>query len=103
MRTWMASMSSLPLPGSGFFPASTMLNPNLHDDLIPSIGDTPEIEWIAVPSYEPRGPYGAKEGGGGFDGAGARLDRQRHLRRYRCPHDLQAILSIPQFGACRHY
>ena len=65
MRTWMASMSSLPLPGSGFFPASTMLNPNLHDDLIPSIGDTPEIESIAVPSYEPRGPYGAKEVGEG--------------------------------------
>ena len=58
-------MSSLPLPGSGFFPASTMLNPNLHDDLIPSIGDTPEIESIAVPSYEPRGPYGAKEVGEG--------------------------------------
>ena len=33
--------------------------------LIPSIGDTPEIESIAVPSYEPRGPYGAKEVGEG--------------------------------------
>ncbi len=30
-----------------------------------SIGDTPEIESIAVPSYEPRGPYGAKEVGEG--------------------------------------
>jgi len=26
---------------------------------------TPEIESIAVPSYEPRGPYGAKEVGEG--------------------------------------
>jgi len=42
-----------------------ILNPNLHDYLIPSIGDTPEIESIAVPSYEPRGPYGAKEVGDG--------------------------------------
>jgi 4-hydroxybenzoyl-CoA reductase subunit alpha len=42
-----------------------ILNPNLHDYLIPSIGDTPEIESIAVPSYEPRGPYGAKEVGEG--------------------------------------
>jgi len=30
-----------------------------------SAGDTPEIESIAVPSYEPRGPYGAKEVGEG--------------------------------------
>jgi len=42
-----------------------ILNPNLHDYLIPSIGDTPKIESIAVPSYEPRGPYGAKEVGEG--------------------------------------
>ncbi len=42
-----------------------ILNPNLHDYLIPSIGDTPEIESIAVPSYEPHGPYGAKEVGEG--------------------------------------
>ncbi len=42
-----------------------ILNPNLHDYLIPSIGDVPEIESIAVPSYEPRGPYGAKEVGEG--------------------------------------
>ncbi len=42
-----------------------ILNPNLHDYLIPGIGDTPEIESIAVPSYEPRGPYGAKEVGEG--------------------------------------
>jgi 4-hydroxybenzoyl-CoA reductase subunit alpha len=43
---------------------STM-NPNLHDYLIPSIGDTPEITTVAVESYEPRGPFGAKEIGEG--------------------------------------
>jgi 4-hydroxybenzoyl-CoA reductase subunit alpha len=42
-----------------------ILNDNLHDYLIPSIGDTPEIHSSAVPSYEPRGPYGAKEVGEG--------------------------------------
>ena len=36
-----------------------------HDYLIPSIGDVPEIVSTAVPSYEPRGPYGAKEVGEG--------------------------------------
>jgi 4-hydroxybenzoyl-CoA reductase subunit alpha len=40
-------------------------NPNLHDYLIPSIADAPEIVSIAVPSYEPRGPFGAKEVGEG--------------------------------------
>ncbi|MCP4663999.1 MAG: molybdopterin-dependent oxidoreductase, partial [bacterium] len=38
-----------------------ILNPNLHDYLIPGIADVPEILSSAVPSYEPRGPYGAKE------------------------------------------
>jgi 4-hydroxybenzoyl-CoA reductase subunit alpha len=42
-----------------------ILNDNLHDYLIPSIGDAPEIVSTAVPSYEPRGPYGAKEVGEG--------------------------------------
>mgnify|MGYP000072490187 CR=1 FL=1 len=42
-----------------------ILNANLHDYLIPSIGDAPEIVSTAVPSYEPRGPYGAKEVGEG--------------------------------------
>ena len=40
-------------------------NPNLHDYLIPCISDTPEIETHAVESYEPRGPFGAKEIGEG--------------------------------------
>ena len=42
-----------------------ILNANLHDYLIPSIGDVPKIVSTAVPSYEPRGPYGAKEVGEG--------------------------------------
>jgi 4-hydroxybenzoyl-CoA reductase subunit alpha len=42
-----------------------ILNPNLHDYLIPSIADVPEIVSTAVPSYEPRGPFGAKEVGEG--------------------------------------
>jgi len=40
-------------------------NGNLHDYLIPSIADAPEIVSTAVPSYEPRGPFGAKEVGEG--------------------------------------
>jgi CO/xanthine dehydrogenase Mo-binding subunit len=40
-------------------------NPNLHDYLIPTIGDTPEITTVAVESYEPHGPFGAKEIGEG--------------------------------------
>ncbi|MEX1206046.1 MAG: molybdopterin cofactor-binding domain-containing protein, partial [Dongiaceae bacterium] len=33
---------------------------NLHDYLIPTVGDVPEIETIIVESAEPLGPYGAK-------------------------------------------
>ena len=33
---------------------------NLHDYLIPTIGDIPEIETIIVEVPDPRGPYGAK-------------------------------------------
>jgi 4-hydroxybenzoyl-CoA reductase subunit alpha len=40
-------------------------NPNLHDYLIPTIADVPEIHTAAVESYEPRGPFGAKEIGEG--------------------------------------
>ena len=40
-------------------------NPNLHDYLIPTIADTPEITTAAVESYEPHGPFGAKEIGEG--------------------------------------
>ena len=40
-------------------------NPDLHAYLIPTIGDTPQIHSEAVESYEPRGPFGAKEIGEG--------------------------------------
>jgi CO/xanthine dehydrogenase Mo-binding subunit len=33
---------------------------NLHDYLIPTIGDTPDIEVILVEDPDPLGPYGAK-------------------------------------------
>ncbi|KAB2859491.1 MAG: xanthine dehydrogenase family protein molybdopterin-binding subunit, partial [Bauldia sp.] len=33
---------------------------NLHDYLIPTVGDVPEIEVIFVEDPEPLGPYGAK-------------------------------------------
>ena len=33
---------------------------NLHDYLIPSIGDVPEIECIFVEKEDPEGPYGAR-------------------------------------------
>jgi len=42
-----------------------MLNPSLHDYLIATTCDTPEIDTTLVPSFEPRGPYGAKEVGEG--------------------------------------
>jgi 4-hydroxybenzoyl-CoA reductase subunit alpha len=46
-------------------PDGRFLNPNLHDYLIPTIRETPEITTSAVESYEPRGPFGAKEIGEG--------------------------------------
>ena len=36
------------------------LTDNLHDYLIPSIGDVPPIEVILIEDPEPLGPYGAK-------------------------------------------
>jgi 4-hydroxybenzoyl-CoA reductase alpha subunit len=61
-------------------------NPNLHDYLIPTIADTPKIHTGVVESYEPRGPFGAKEIGEGsmlpamgalanaiYDACGARI------------------------------
>ena len=60
----------------------------LHDYLIPTIGDVPEIECILVEDPEPTGPFGAKGVGepaliptapailGAIrDAAGARIDR----------------------------
>ena len=43
----------------------TLLNPDLHGYLIPTICETPEIVSRAVESYEPHGPFGAKEIGEG--------------------------------------
>ena len=40
-------------------------NPSLHDYLIATACDAPEIDTTVVPSYEPRGPYGGKECGEG--------------------------------------
>jgi 4-hydroxybenzoyl-CoA reductase subunit alpha len=42
-----------------------LVNPNLHGYLIMSIKDAPEIFSGLVDSYEPRGPFGAKEIGEG--------------------------------------
>ena len=40
-------------------------NPSLHDYLIATAGDAPEMDSTIVPSYEPQGPYGGKECGEG--------------------------------------
>jgi 4-hydroxybenzoyl-CoA reductase alpha subunit len=42
-----------------------LLNPNLHDYLIPTMYEIPEIHTAAVESFEPNGPFGAKEVGEG--------------------------------------
>lgn len=42
-----------------------ILNPNLHDYLMVTAKDVPPIDSSTVESYEPRGPYGAKEVGEG--------------------------------------
>ncbi|MCJ7582571.1 MAG: molybdopterin-dependent oxidoreductase, partial [Candidatus Aminicenantes bacterium] len=42
-----------------------VVNPNLHDYLLMTIKDAPEIFSGIVESYEPEGPYGAKEVGEG--------------------------------------
>ena len=46
-------------------PDGSLVNPDLHGYLIPTIGDAPAITSRAVESYEPRGPFGAKEIGEG--------------------------------------
>lgn len=42
-----------------------VLNPDLHDYLLPTAKDVPPIDSITVDSYEPNGPFGAKEVGEG--------------------------------------
>ncbi len=69
-----------------FAEGGRLRNPNLHDYLIPTIADVPEIHTGVVESYEPRGPFGAKEIGEGsmlpamgalanaiYDACGARI------------------------------
>jgi len=41
------------------------INPDLHNYLIATASDVPKIESVIVDSYEPEGPYGAKEVGEG--------------------------------------
>jgi 4-hydroxybenzoyl-CoA reductase subunit alpha len=48
-------------------PGGSIANPNLHDYLLPTIREMPEIHTAAVESYEPRGPFGAKEIGEGSE------------------------------------
>jgi 4-hydroxybenzoyl-CoA reductase subunit alpha len=46
-------------------PDGSIRNPNLHEYMIPTIHEAPSIFSAAVESYEPRGPFGAKEVGEG--------------------------------------
>jgi len=46
-------------------PDGSMVNPDLHGYLVPTIAESPIIQSKAVESYEPRGPFGAKEIGEG--------------------------------------
>jgi CO/xanthine dehydrogenase Mo-binding subunit len=48
-----------------FDAAGRLINANLHDYLIPTIREVPAIRTVAVESYEPHGPFGAKEIGEG--------------------------------------
>ena len=73
---------------------------NLHDYLIPTIGDVPEIEVIIVEDEEPLGPFGAKGVGepGLVPTAPAILGAIRHATGVRVtrvpalPHRLRAAL-----------
>ena len=73
---------------------------NLHDYLIPTIGDVPEIEVIIVEDPEPLGPFGAKGVGepGLVPTAPAILGAIRHATGVRVtkvpalPHRLRAAL-----------
>jgi 4-hydroxybenzoyl-CoA reductase subunit alpha len=46
-------------------PDGSLVNPDLHGYLVPTIAESPQIVSKAVESYEPRGPFGAKEIGEG--------------------------------------
>ena len=82
-------------------------NDNLHDYLIPTIGDMPEIEVLVVEDTEPLGPYGAKGVGepGLIPTAPAIFGAIRHATGVRLtrapalPHRLRAaILEKEQNG-----
>ena len=71
---------------------------NLHDYLIPTIGDVPEIECLLIEDPEPAGPFGAK----GVGRAGAHRDRAGDPlgdpRRRRRPHHAPARDTGPRPG-----
>ena len=46
-------------------PAGLHIGPSLLDYRIPTSEDTPELESLIVESFDPEGPYGAKEAGEG--------------------------------------
>ena len=48
-----------------FDDAGNLVNASLHDYLVATAADAPQIDTTIVPSYEPRGPFGAKEVGEG--------------------------------------
>ena len=58
-------MSEVLLENQVFNDKGVMLNPDLHNYLIATSADIPEIDSSLVDSYEPNGPYGAKEVGEG--------------------------------------
>jgi CO/xanthine dehydrogenase Mo-binding subunit len=74
---------------------------NLHDYLIPTVGDVPEIDCILIEDAEPLGPYGAKGVGepGLVPTAPAILGAIRHATGVRItevpvlPHRLHAALQ----------
>ncbi len=58
-------MSEVLLENQVFNDKGVMLNPDLHNYLIATSNDIPNINSSIVDSYEPNGPYGAKEVGEG--------------------------------------
>jgi CO/xanthine dehydrogenase Mo-binding subunit len=92
-----------------------IVNPNLHDYLIPTICDAPEITTVAVESYEPNGPFGAKEIGEGsllpvlgaianaiYDACGVRVTElpitpEKILRGLRASQGTAARERMPEY------
>lgn len=58
-------LSEALLEDVAFDEGGRIMNPSLHDYLIATSCDAPQIDTTVVPSYEPRGPYGGKECGEG--------------------------------------